>query len=1117
MSTRVQTVLRRATSLAVVGVIAGAMLIGTPALLTGSVPKAYAAAGSVYIDEPLQGGSLANWSLQGAGNYSNGSGNTGAAWTPLQSTVQTNNGFFHSINTNGCGIGVTTDQWPTCTAVRSTTRDSAWLTLTSDNTNNGGGQAGTALHNTAFDSALGVVLEYDQRVYRTNNGRLGGTPANQGGGDGIAVYLANANPPSYGNAAIDTTVGEAGGYGAGLGYSAVSSTGDAWCAAQQGVPGGYIGVGFDVYGNYQKSEKEQGFGQYHRATRPDAVASGNPAAYVGVDGSVKSTRIPQSIGLRGSGVRYTTTPSCNAGSTEGMSQAYGVAVDPEVNNPGYVTFYSPIWNGGAATDYRFQYQTADDVWHNWYTAEASTRSGSTSGYMQARVPDSAKPIKAFAFQRTTNLAQYRDVTNPSGDGIVVADNNFSALGSETGGYRWLAGTGNLSSYPNPTTTGLVSANQAALQGAVIDNTAADSTDYRRVRITVTPQADGSREVKVFWTPKIDVADDRCYNADGVEITGVSANGTTDTCTAAGGTWRYGGTYPYQEQFSYNVAESSYQADLPDQFRLGFSASTGWAVNFHQIRNLRVTSVVDLELEKNVQFVSASGGIDSGAWADAATGHAGDTVAYRVQAWNNGLADLDPAYPATIVDGFTEVPFDDPGAVTWTATASAGAQICAAWVAATLDCTSWVTSLSGTGPLTDAAPLRWHGPSRTEAPTAGVTVTFTGAIDAEAAPATYPNTAVVAASRAGGPQEDDVSNNEDSASITLLPGWTLEKTSDPVSGSIVEAGETIEYTVAAEALSAGAAGDVPDVTVTDSLAEVATYADFVPGSVRINGSPVAPPVVVTEPSTGNAQTLTVAGLDLPGGTPVAITYQVVVKDPVAPNGSFRNYVLGDAPGNPPVQCADDAETDYLENCSTEHSTPAIVQVLKVGENSEGETIPFSGSEWVIHGDDGGAPDETDVIAELGPDGIDEVATGLFQTSLAPGVYWLTETRALDGFNLLPDPVQFTVAADGGITLAAGNSIYLTACPATPAGALCPLIPTTPTDYSANPTIVVADIPILDLPEAGGTTAPTPFYLGGVLLLVLAGGGIAAILIRRRIRAASPAPSLELSGDESHDIH
>ena len=1069
-------------------------VIGIPAV-SGHAPVAHAA-GTVYIDEPLQGGSLSGWDLQGAGNVSNGNGSRGASWLPRLSTVVENNAIAHSYNTNQCMNA----SWPTCTAGHNAAKDSRWLTLTTDDTNDGRGQAGTALHNTVFDSALGVVLEYDQRVYRTNNGRLDpanpGVPRDQGGGDGMAVYLADAAPSGFGNGSVDTSPGDAGGYGAGLGYSAVSNDGSAWCPAQQGVPGGYVGVGFDVYGNYQKAENETEFAAYHRATRPFSVAQGNPVSFASVDASVKSARIPQSIGLRGSGVRYSTAPACS-GADGGMNAAYGLLVTgtPLVTNAGMRTVFQVKWAAGdSASSYAGEYQAGGAG--GWMPVSAKEIPASLlpagfadpRGYVMFTIPDS---IASFSFRYTkTGNATTGIFAGISRDVSLGNAPAYTALDRTVGGYRWLAGTNNLSSYPNPATEAQIIANDAALRGAVIDNAAADSTRYRRIRITVTPGADGSRAVKVFWTDKLDVSNDRCYNASGAEITGVTTSGGIDGCANAGGSWRYGQPYTFREQFSYNLAASPYQADLPARFRLGFSASTGWAVNYHQIRNVRVTSVLDLAVEKKVQSTGSVTTVNEGAWADSATLRGGENVAYRVKAWNNGLSDLDPAYPATLTDGLQTVPFSNPATASWTATATGGAQICTTWNVATSTCSAWATTLSGTGPLTDASPLRWHAPATSKAPSAAVTVVFTGPLGASVAPAAYPNTASVATSGVGGPQEDDVTNNQDGASITVLPGWSLAKSASPASGAIVRPGDTITYTLNAKTLASGSAGAVSGVTVTDTLAEVNEFAQFNAGSVRIGGAVPAAPVAVTEPSADDQHRLTISGLNLPGGTTVPITYTVTVKDPVAPGDSFRNFVVGALPGNPPVQCADADESGYLENCSTEHRTPALLQVLKVGENTGGDVVAFDGSEWAIHPDAGGAPAATPMATLAAGQRID---TGLLSTLLEPGEYWLIETKALDGFALLPAPVAFTVAADGSASLAAGDSAALAVCPATPSASLCDLVPAA---YTSAPTIVVLDVPVLDLPDAGGSVQPSAFFIAGAAVLIITSAATALILTRRR---------------------
>jgi len=1070
--------------------------LGAAALVApvvGAAPQqAQAAGGAVYIDDPLQSGSLSGWTLQGAGNVSNPNGSRGDAWNPKLSTVAANNAMPHSYNTNNCGVDTTSDSWPLCTATFDAARDSSWMTLTSDNTNDGAGQAATALHNTTFSSGLGVVLEYDQRVYRTNDGRTGGFPASQGGGDGIDVYLVDANPDDYGNPAIDTTPGESGGYGAGLGYASVSATGDGWCAAQQGVAGGYIGVGFDVYGNYQKAERSTGFGKYHRATRPYTVSLANPDAFDGVDASVQSARIPQSIGLRGAGVRYTSTPGCSAAGD--LSASYGMTAtsDPLVTSAGVRTVFQVKWAAGdAAAAYAGEYRAeGSSTWTAVPAAEVPARltpAGFTDarGYVRFEVPVSAGDFDFRYTKSGTTTAAFADISRDVSLGNAPA---YTALNRTVGGYRWLAGTENLSAHPNPTTSGLVDSNAAARSGAVIDNAATDADDYRRIRITLDPKADGSRTVTVFWTDKLDVSDDRCYDDGGVEIPGVRTTASTDECLDAGGTWSHGGDYAFHEQFSYDLAASPFQADLPETFRLGFAASTGWAVNFHQIRNLRVTSLVDLAVDKQVQPLGADEEIDDQGWSDHAVVRAGGNAAYRLIATNNGPSDIDAAYPATLTDGLEQVPFADAADVSWTATATGDARVCAAWDDASATCDTWGTSRTGTGPLTDADALHWYAPADG---TSNVTVIVSGAIADDAAPATYPNTATVTPDPKG-PVDEVPENNTDDADITILPGWTVEKTADPASGSTVSAGDEITYSVTAAALSQGAESGIDDITLTDSLADVAPYADFAAGSVRIDGQEPTAGVAVEEPSEANDYTLTVSGLDLPGGGSAVVTYRVTVRADAAALSELRNSVLGDAEGNPPVQCAAPDEPDYADHCVTVHRTPPLIQVLKVGESSEGGLVAFEGSEWGIYPDANGAPDETSPVAQLGPEPkTPQISTGLFRLSLEPGSYWLREEKALDGFTLLPDAVPFTVAADGIVALADGPSTVLAACPTEPQSQLCSLVPD---DDPQLGTIVVLDVPKVDLPEAGGRTGPSLYvWIGGIVIALALG---ATVVIRMR---------------------
>ncbi|MFJ8645906.1 lamin tail domain-containing protein [Streptomyces sp. NPDC093546] len=87
-------------------------------------------------------------------------------------------------------------------------------------------ESGAALLDQAFPSSEGVAIDFD---YSTEHS--GGNAA----GDGFSVFLIDGS----------VTTGP-GGFGAGLGYSAVRNTN----SQAAGVTKGYVGIGFDTYGNF---------------------------------------------------------------------------------------------------------------------------------------------------------------------------------------------------------------------------------------------------------------------------------------------------------------------------------------------------------------------------------------------------------------------------------------------------------------------------------------------------------------------------------------------------------------------------------------------------------------------------------------------------------------------------------------------------------------------------------------------------------------------------------------------------------------------------------------------------------------------------------------------------
>ncbi|WP_454085460.1 DUF7927 domain-containing protein [Georgenia sp. Marseille-Q6866] len=125
-----------------------------------------------------------------------------------------------------------------------------------------------------------------------------------------------------------------------------------------------------------------------------------------------------------------------------------------------------------------------------------------------------------------------------------------------------------------------------------------------------------------------------------------------------------------------------------------------------------------------------------------------------------------------------------------------------------------------------------------------------------------------------------------------PAWTLTKSSDPVSGSTVDPGDTITYT-----LTASPTGDVDptDLTITDDLSDVLEHA-------RTTGA--------IEASVGSVDW---DGDDLVWDVPrlsetATLTYRVIVDDD-AWNVRLLNVVTGD--GTPPPLCIE---------CTTTHITP-----------------------------------------------------------------------------------------------------------------------------------------------------------------------------------------------------
>jgi fimbrial isopeptide formation D2 family protein len=144
-----------------------------------------------------------------------------------------------------------------------------------------------------------------------------------------------------------------------------------------------------------------------------------------------------------------------------------------------------------------------------------------------------------------------------------------------------------------------------------------------------------------------------------------------------------------------------------------------------------------------------------------------------------------------------------------------------------------------------------------------------------------------------------------------PRWTLDKTSDPASGSTVDPGDEITYTITATKLAG--VEDPTDIVVTDDLSAVLDNATLVEGSI--------------EASTGTAELdgeELVWAIDVLSGTET-LSYTVRVNEG-AYGVRLRNAITGTGPV-PPEECVPPDTALSLaalradaDPCSTDHRTP-----------------------------------------------------------------------------------------------------------------------------------------------------------------------------------------------------
>jgi hypothetical protein len=142
-------------------------------------------------------------------------------WTVLKAGTSKSPGLTASGTTTAASGGI-----PGFANPAIDTAGNGVLRLT-DNTET---QSGAVIYNQSIFSKTGVSIEFEYFQY-------GGTAVNGQKGDGISFFLLDG---------AQATPTQAGGFGGGLGYAQNS------VLSQAGIAGGYLGIGFDSFGNFGK-------------------------------------------------------------------------------------------------------------------------------------------------------------------------------------------------------------------------------------------------------------------------------------------------------------------------------------------------------------------------------------------------------------------------------------------------------------------------------------------------------------------------------------------------------------------------------------------------------------------------------------------------------------------------------------------------------------------------------------------------------------------------------------------------------------------------------------------------------------------------------------------------
>ena len=336
---------------------------------------------------------------------------------------------------------------------------------------------------------------------------------------------------------------------------------------------------------------------------------------------------------------------------------------------------------------------------------------------------------------------------------------------------------------------------------------------------------------------------------------------------------------------------------------------------------------------------------------------GQTIVYTVKVTNTGLGAFTPTHPATFADDLSAV-LDDTQPLT------AGN----------------ITATSGTASFSSPT-LSWSG-SLTAGQTATITytLTYTGAGDQQ-----LDNHACIPAAEATDPA--------DTCRTVSVPGSGLRhhKSVDPASGTSVDVGQVLTYTLTFENVGPVAA----DVDTSDDLSDVLDDAQLI-------GAPVA----------GAGLTATIAGTDLeitgsvPAGQTRTVTYQVGVRAWADQGDHLLANVLACEPGEP-AGCAPETTSNPVRHLTLDKTSDATVDSKPGDQVTYTITATNDGTgDWTSTDPATLVDDLTGVLDDAVYAGIATASSGATSYA-APRLTWTGALAAGDSVT-----IEYTVTLTGG---------------------------------------------------------------------------------------------------------